>query len=68
MDDVRVTRELIKRYGSELYKIGMTEDQRNTTLMHTSKLIGAYVPGVTEVILKRIHNSKKAANGIESGI
>ena len=46
----------------------MTEDQRNTTLMRTSKLIGAYVPGVTEVILKSNHNSKNAGNGIESGI
>lgn len=58
MDDVSVTRELIERFGSELYKIGITEDQRNTTLMHISKLISAYVPGVTEVILKSIHNSK----------
>jgi len=68
MDDVRVTRELIKTYGSDLEKIGMTEDQRNTTLMRTSKLIGAYVLGVTEATLKIIHNKKKAGAVIEPGI
>lgn len=68
MDDVHVTRQLIKTYGSDLEKIGMTEDQRNTTLMRTSKLISAYVLGVAEATLKSIHNSKKAEAGKEPGI
>ena len=68
MGDVGVTRELIKTYGSELEKIGMTEDQRNTTLMRTSKLIGADVLGLTEATLKSIHDSKNAGTENESGI
>lgn len=68
MDDLHVTRELIKTYGSALEKIGMTEDQRNTTLMRTSKLIGAYVLGVTEATLKSIHDSRNAGTDKEPGI
>jgi hypothetical protein len=68
MDDVGVTRELIKIYGSALKKIGMTEDQRNTNLMRTSKLIRTYVQCVNEATLKSIHDSKNAGTENESGI
>ena len=68
MDDVRVTRKLIKSYGSELENIGLTEDQRNTTLTRISKLIGANIPDLTEATIKSIHNSKNAGTDKESAI